>query len=326
MNKSASTSPQLGSGEFAPISPVGKTRSVKSWDAALAELNLEARALTEKLEEHADQVEQLQLHRVPQRSSTGSIPSSTSSSSSSLSSASSLDLNEKSKPRVKSALAELPPLRRSNIMIDPLPISKEKEAVLSRTRPSWLPPKDPAEERRHLKEYRQMMAMSAESEKRRSAAARAKRDGRDAATAALARIWETDVLPRWETAMFQERRRTRDLWWRGVPPRLRGEVWTRAVGNDLGLTETSYKAALGRAKEAEARPSGGAAGGLSADEVARQAAWFAAIRRDAEEKTFCELRIFQPGGPLHHSLVDVLSAYAMYRSDIGYVTGCNVSK
>jgi hypothetical protein len=33
----------------------------------------------------------------------------------------------------------LPPLQKSNIMIDPLPISKEKEKVLTRTRPSWLP-------------------------------------------------------------------------------------------------------------------------------------------------------------------------------------------
>jgi len=51
-------------------------------------------------------------------------------------------------------------------MIDPLPISKENEAVLSRTRPSWLPPKDPAEEKRHLKEYQRMMAQAAEAEKK----------------------------------------------------------------------------------------------------------------------------------------------------------------
>lgn len=55
---------------------------------------------------------------------------------------------------------ELPPLRTNNVMIDPLPISKEKEKVLSRTRPSWLPPKSRKEEQKHLKEYQRMMEMS----------------------------------------------------------------------------------------------------------------------------------------------------------------------
>jgi hypothetical protein len=55
---------------------------------------------------------------------------------------------------------ELPPLRTSDIMIDPLPISKEKEKVLSRTRPSWLPPKDRKEEKRHLKQYQRIMQLS----------------------------------------------------------------------------------------------------------------------------------------------------------------------
>lgn len=58
---------------------------------------------------------------------------------------------------------ELPPLQKSNIMIDPLPISKEKERVLTRTRPSWLPPKDQREEKKHLREYKQMMAKSREA-------------------------------------------------------------------------------------------------------------------------------------------------------------------
>jgi hypothetical protein len=48
-------------------------------------------------------------------------------------------------------------------MIDPLPISREKEKVLTRTRPSWLPPKDQKEEKKHLREYKQMMAQSKEA-------------------------------------------------------------------------------------------------------------------------------------------------------------------
>lgn len=55
---------------------------------------------------------------------------------------------------------ELPPVKINNFMIDPLPVSKEKEKVLSRTRPSWLPPKSQKEEKKHLKEYQRMMELS----------------------------------------------------------------------------------------------------------------------------------------------------------------------
>jgi hypothetical protein len=204
-------------------------------------------------------------------------------------------------------------------MIDPLPISKEKEAVLSRTRPSWLPPKNPAEERRHLKEYQKMMAQSIEAERRRQAAKRVKSECRDVAADSIMQIWEQDILPHWNTAIRE--RRTRDMWWRGIAPRSRGAVWTRAIGNDLGLTKTSFEAALSRACEAETK----AKSGHGSAEDMRVTSWFAAIGEDVRERTWPDLRIFQPGGPLHQSLVDVLRAYTMYRSDIGYVPGCNVS-
>lgn len=270
----------------------------KSWTAAISDLSPEAKALTEKLEEHADELDK---HGV--KHSTYNHPAS------------------KPKPRIKSALAELPPLRRTNIMIDPLPISKEKEAVLSRTRPSWLPPKDPAEERRHLREYQKMMASSIGADKKREAARREKERCKDNASKALMQIWEDDVLKRWDTAMRERRSQTRELWWKGVAPRSRGAVWSRAVGNELGLTETSFQAALARAREVDHR----CAAGKASLEDERKTAWFAQIKRDVEELTWVDLRIFQVGGPLHGSLIDVLRAYTMYRSDIGYVTGCNVS-
>ncbi|OAA61750.1 tbc domain protein [Niveomyces insectorum RCEF 264] len=276
----------------------------KSWTAALSELNSEAKALTEKLEEHADELQT----KAQQRSSTGSIPAARRS----------LTDVADAKPRHKSALPELPPLRRSNIMIDPLPVSKEKEAVLSRTRPSWLPPKDPAEEKRHLKEYQKMMAYSLEAGRRREADKQARSECRDTAAKSLMQIWELDIVPRWNEAVRE--RRTRDLWWRGIPPRSRGAVWSRAIGNELGLTETSFAAALGRARDVEARAK--AAKELAGDDY--YTACFDAICRDVREQTWRDLRIFQVGAPLHQGLIDVLMAYSMYRSDIGYVPGCNV--
>ncbi len=264
---------------------------VKSWTAAISELNAEAKALTEKLEEHADELDKHGVYQAP----------------------------PVAKPRVKSALAELPPLRRTNIMIDPLPISKEKEAVLSRTRPSWLPPKDPAEEKRHIKEYQKMMASSIEADKRREAALKEKEKSKDRVANALIRVWEEDVLNRWDAAIHEKK--TRELWWNGVAPRCRGAVWARAIGNELGLTETSFQAALSRAREVEAR----VAGGKATAEDERRMAWFNQIQKDVQEQTWTELKIFQADGPLHVALMDILRAYAMYRSDIGYISGCNVS-
>ncbi|KHO01553.1 Rab-GAP/TBC domain protein [Metarhizium album ARSEF 1941] len=288
-----------------PSSPLNLRAN--SWNLALADLNAESKALTEKLEEHADELQARFSHRPsgsarPNTWNSGHMP---------------YDHVYDKRARVKSSTPELPPLRRTNIMVDPLPISKEKEAVLSRTRPSWLPPKDPAEERRHLKEYQKMMAASAKAEERREAARRTRAESRDHTADDLMHIWEDDIIPRWNDAIRE--RRTRDMWWRGVAPRSRGVVWARAIGNELGLTGTTFRAALTRAHDLEERVRSDRADA----EDARRVKWFEQIRRDANDRTWKNLRIFEITGPLHQSLVDVLNAYAMYRSDIGYVPGCN---
>lgn len=284
-------------GQF-PIKYDGFARQprVKSWTVALSELSEEAKALTEALEAHSDEKPLVMKVRSQSSHRKSSIE----------------------KQRVKSTMAELPPLRKSNIMIDPLPISKEKEAVLSRTRPSWLPPKDPSEEKRHLREYQRIMALSADADRKREAAGRARMVHKDDTASSLLRIWEEHVLPNWDMATSQKR--TRELWWRGIAPRSRGTVWQRAIGNELGLSEASYHAALSRAKELEKK----LASGHGNEEDKRKGEWFKTIRRSVC-RTYSDLRIFQPGGPLYEVLVDVLMAYVVYRSDVGYVEGVNVS-
>lgn len=274
----------------------------KSWSEAMSALSPETRELTEALEFHASELE------------LGSDPGSHRPKSTSSSVKQRTTFPPLVVPRAKSSFAELPPLRRTNVMIDPLPPSKEKAAVLSRTRPSWLPPKDPEEEKRHLKEYQRMMAMSVEAERKREAEARQKEASRDEVANSLKRIWEEFVLKDWEGAMKQKR--TRELWWRGVSPRCRGAVWQKAVRNELELTELSYLAALRRAKDLERKVHGA----QTTKEEESMAAWFADIRSDAA-RTWPELMIFQEGGPLHESLINVLMAYSMYRSDVGYVPG-----
>lgn len=107
----------------------------------MSELGYEAKELSEALEKYAD----VETEKTEKRLALGKAEA------------------PKSVPLPKAAPVELPPLQVTNGMIDPLPISKEKEAVLSRTRPSWLPPKNKEEEKRHLKEYKKMMRLSQEA-------------------------------------------------------------------------------------------------------------------------------------------------------------------
>jgi len=125
---------------------LSKGGRAKSWTVAMSDLSEEAKSLTEALEAHACEADSRPEDHLQGISSVRSSVSSI----------------EKLK-RAKITSVELPPLKKGDIMIDPLPVSKEKEKVLSRTRPSWLPPKDRKEEKKHLKEYQRMMEMSLEA-------------------------------------------------------------------------------------------------------------------------------------------------------------------
>lgn len=141
---STSANPELRSDSAGPergqISP--RNPRVYSYNNMMSDLSEEAKIITAALEFHADEKDRKRGESL--QSGASSLRSST-------------DSKQGSKTPI-----ELPPLQKSNVMIDPLPVSKEKERVLSRTRPSWLPPKDKKEEKRHLNEYKQMMAQSRE--------------------------------------------------------------------------------------------------------------------------------------------------------------------
>jgi Rab-GTPase-TBC domain len=272
----------------------------KSWTLAMADLSEEARELTEALEYHADSKGRLHEEHI-QNGTKSCRPS--------------MDSNARRSAR--SSAIELPPIQKGNILIDPMPLSKEKEAVLTRTRPSWLPPKDPKEERRHLNEYQRMMAASLNSEKVKVDKVKARQCEKDDTREALNRIWEQYVCPDWER--ITQEHRTRELWWNGVSPKLRGKVWMRAIGNPLGLTPKSYERALSRVKDLQSRPRDD----LTEKERSMRS-WFADVERDANF-AFPDLNLFQKNGPMRRDLVDVCCAYASYRSDVGYVYGIQVS-
>ncbi|VDO35235.1 unnamed protein product [Brugia timori] len=52
--------------------------------------------------------------------------------------------------------------------------------------------------------------------------------------AAAAEVWCSRILPNWEN--MKDSKHCRELWWRGIPPKVRGHVWSLAIGNELNLT------------------------------------------------------------------------------------------
>lgn len=117
-----------------------------AWQNTYTSLDADARKLTEALEEYQTEIE---AQEEIKRQQTG------------LSRSTSVDRPVESKRKVVS----LPPIRKSDPLIDPFQPSVEKTKYLSRTRPSWLPPKDPKEEKKHLKEYQRMLARIEEAGK-----------------------------------------------------------------------------------------------------------------------------------------------------------------
>lgn len=138
--RSVSAGPERG--QISPRNP-----RVYSYNLALSELSEEAKVLTEALEYHAENKYRKQDGDGSSISSDQTIPE---------------------QRRRSAGMPELPRLQRTNVMIDPLPVSREKEKVLSRTRPSWLPPKDPEEEKKHLKEYKKLIASAKDAGEHRS--------------------------------------------------------------------------------------------------------------------------------------------------------------
>ncbi|XP_028826513.1 TBC1 domain family member 12-like isoform X2 [Denticeps clupeoides] len=206
--------------------------------------------------------------------------------------------------------------RRKNLEFQPLSTT----ALILEDRPANLPAKSSEEAQRHRQEYDEMVA---EAKKRELKDARRKvkqmkeRFRQEDIIANTMVVWNTEILPNWES--MRNTRRARDLWWQGLPPNVRGRVWSLAVGNELNITPELYEIFLSRAKE---RWKSFSETGSEAEmaSLADRESSLDLIKLDIA-RTFPSLFIFQKGGPYHDLLHSVLGAYTCYRPDVGYVQG-----
>jgi len=59
-------------------------------------------------------------------------------------------------------------------------------------------------------------------------------------------IWVKDILPYWHSKKGTSE--LRELWKKGIPPSLRDQIWTLAIGNRLSITKQYYEINLKKAK------------------------------------------------------------------------------
>ncbi|XP_075943198.1 TBC1 domain family member 14 isoform X3 [Anarhichas minor] len=207
---------------------------------------------------------------------------------------------------------------RKNLDFEPLSTT----ALILEDRPANLPAKPAEEAQKHRQQYEEMVAQAKKRELKEAQKRKKQLEDRcklEESIGTAAQIWNQEILPNWSTMCTS--RRVRDLWWQGLPPSVRGKVWSLAVGNELNITHELYSICLARAKEKwrstpahslETEPEDpGSSDRESSLEL---------IKLDIS-RTFPHLCIFQQGGPYHDVLHSILGAYTCYRPDVGYVQG-----
>ncbi|KAI1236332.1 hypothetical protein IHE44_0001619, partial [Lamprotornis superbus] len=220
----------------------------------------------------------------------------------------------------KDLLTKNTSLRKTNEATFSNCIMKKIEQLVFRN----LPAKSVEEALRHRQEYDEMVAEAKkreikEAHKRKKIMRERFKQEENIASAMV--IWVNEILPNWEG--MRATRRVRELWWQGLPPSVRGKVWSLAVGNELNITPELYEIFLSRAKERWKSFSETSSENDIEDagaSVADREASLELIKLDIS-RTFPSLYIFQKGGPYHDLLHSVLGAYTCYRPDVGYVQG-----
>uniref|UniRef100_A0A665TVV6 Rab-GAP TBC domain-containing protein n=1 Tax=Echeneis naucrates TaxID=173247 RepID=A0A665TVV6_ECHNA len=134
---------------------------------------------------------------------------------------------------------------RKNLDFEPLSTT----ALILEDRPANLPAKPVEEAQKHRQQYEEMVAQAKKRELKEAQKRKKQLEDRcklEESIGTAAQTWNQEILPNW-SAMCTSRR-VRDLWWQGIPPSVRGKVWSLAVGNELNITHELYHICLSRAK------------------------------------------------------------------------------
>ncbi len=117
-------------------------------------------------------------------------------------------------------------------------------------RPPYLPPKSDDEQRRHQAEFNEILKLAKKRELKESKLKRrilSKQIRQEEEISGAIRCWTNDILPGWPSS--RALKRTRDLWWSGIPSPVRPRVWSMAIGNELKITDELFRICVERSKE-----------------------------------------------------------------------------
>jgi len=198
-------------------------------------------------------------------------------------------------------------------------------ALILEDRPRNLPKKPLLESEKHKIEYERMVALARKNEikeveqRQKKLKEQIKQEESIAQTGVY---WQNEILPNW--SQLYQTTKVKLLWWKGLPPSVRGNVWRLTIGNDLNITNDLYDIMVSRSREKlKILNKSSNESGIKADskcQVFDRENTVELIRLDVS-RTFPKLCIFQKGGPYYDVLHDILGAYVCYRPDVGYVQG-----
>ncbi|KAM8969283.1 TBC1 domain family member 14 isoform X3 [Sarcophilus harrisii] len=181
---------------------------------------------------------------------------------------------------------------RKNLDFEPLSTT----ALILEDRPANLPAKPAEEAQKHRQQYEEMVVQAKKRELKEAQRRKKQQEERCRLEESIGNavlVWNNEILPNWETMWCS--RKARELWWQGIPPSVRGKVWSLAIGNELNITHELYDICLSRAKEKWRSLSAGAS------EAENEDTSFSAADREASlelikldiSRTFPNLCIFQ---------------------------------
>uniref|UniRef100_A0A287D087 TBC1 domain family member 14 n=1 Tax=Ictidomys tridecemlineatus TaxID=43179 RepID=A0A287D087_ICTTR len=189
-----------------------------------------------------------------------------------------------------------PPSPRQNVRknLDFEPLSTT--ALILEDRPANLPAKPAEEAQKHRQQYEEMVVQAKKRELKEAQRRKKQLEERCKVEESIGNAvltWNNEILPNWETMWCS--RKVRDLWWQGIPPSVRGKVWSLAIGNELNITHELFDICLARAKERWRSLSSGGS------DVESEDAGFSAADKEASlelikldiSRTFPNLCIFQ---------------------------------
>jgi len=121
--------------------------------------------------------------------------------------------------------------------------------------------------------------------------------------------WQDDYLPK--LLLNQDlsgSKKFKDDLRRGIPPEIRSEVWTQLIGNHIRCSPILYESLLVRVRVAEE----------NMDKDLQFKKNIKVIEEDLH-RTFSDLGIFRFGQSLYQPLKNMLAAFSVFRTDLGYV-------